>query len=133
MDFNHSFIFNGFRNLERLFNFSTFSFSICKVGYITAGFRLSTKYLRYVNKTLKIGSLSFHSFFNRFYLFIYLFIYLFVFLPFLGLLPWHMEIPRLGVELELQPPAYARATATRDPSRVCDLHHSSRQRRILHH
>ena len=25
---------------------------------------------------------------------------------------------------------YARATATRDPSRVCNLHHSSRQRQI---
>ena len=34
--------------------------------------------------------------FFYFYLFIYLFIY-FVFLPFLGLLPRHMEIPRLGV------------------------------------
>src|SRR5512134_854213 len=42
-----------------------------------------------------------------------------------------MEVPRLGVESELQPPAYARATATRDPSRVCNLHHSSRQRRIV--
>jgi len=30
--------------------------------------------------------------------FIYLF---FVFLPFLGPHPWHMEVPRLGVELEL--------------------------------
>ena len=29
------------------------------------------------------------------------------------------------------PPAYARATATWDPSCVCDLHHSSWQRRIL--
>ena len=27
--------------------------------------------------------------------------------------------------------AAARATATRDPSRVCNLHHSSRQRRIV--
>ena len=42
-----------------------------------------------------------------------------------------MEVPRLGVELELQPLAYARATATWDPSHVCDLHHSSRQRWIL--
>ena len=25
----------------------------------------------------------------------------FVFLPFLGPLPWHMEVPRLGVESEL--------------------------------
>ena len=45
--------------------------------------------------------------------------------------PTAMEVPRLGVESELQPPAYARATATRDPSRVCNLHHSSRQSRIV--
>ena len=50
-----------------------------------------------------------------------------VFLPFLGPLQRHMEVPRLGVESELQPPAYARATATRDPSRFCNLHHSSWQ------
>ena len=31
----------------------------------------------------------------------YLFIYFFVFLQFLGPLSWHMDIPRLGVELEL--------------------------------
>ena len=43
----------------------------------------------------------------------------------------YMEIPRLGVESELQLLAYATATATRDPSRVCDLHHSSRQHQIL--
>ena len=40
-----------------------------------------------------------------------------------------MLVPRLGVESELQLPAYT--TATGDPSRVCDLHHSSRQPRIL--
>ena len=39
-----------------------------------------------------------------------------------------MEIPRLGVQLELQLPAYLTATAMPDPSWVCDLHHSSRQR-----
>ena len=44
-----------------------------------------------------------------------------------------MEIPRLGVELELQLPAYTTATATtmQDPSCVCDLHHGSRQCWIL--
>ena len=41
----------------------------------------------------------------------------------------HMEIPGLGVESELQLLAYARAT--RDPSRVFDLPHSSWQHRIL--
>ena len=42
-----------------------------------------------------------------------------------------MEALRLGVQLELQLLAYARATATRDPSLVCDLYHSSWQHRIL--
>ena len=46
------------------------------------------------------------------------------FFVFLGPLPWHMEIPRLGVQSELKPPAYTTATATPDLSRVCDLHHS---------
>ena len=32
-----------------------------------------------------------------------------------------MEVPRLGIESELQPPACAMATATPDLSRVCDL------------
>jgi len=42
-----------------------------------------------------------------------------------------MEIPRLVVELELQLLAYATATATQDPSLVCNLHHISWQRQIL--
>ena len=50
---------------------------------------------------------------------------------FLGLHPQHMEVPRLGVESELQLPAYATATATPDPSYVCNLHRSSGQCRIL--
>ena len=41
-----------------------------------------------------------------------------------------MEVPRLGVELELQLPAYSTATAKPDPSHVCNLHHSSWQPRI---
>ena len=42
----------------------------------------------------------------------------FFFLPF-RLHPGHMEVPRRGVESELQLPAYITATATRDLS----LHH----------
>ena len=38
-----------------------------------------------------------------------------------------MDVPRLGVESELQLPAYTTATATRNPSHICDLHHSSEQ------
>uniref|UniRef100_A0A8D1Q5Y1 Uncharacterized protein n=1 Tax=Sus scrofa TaxID=9823 RepID=A0A8D1Q5Y1_PIG len=54
-----------------------------------------------------------------------------LFLVFLGPYPQHMEVPRLGVESELQLPAYPTGTAMPDLSRICDLHHSSRQRRIL--
>ena len=43
---------------------------------------------------------------------------------FLGLHSRHMEVPRLGVELELQLPAYATAIAMRDLNRFCDIHHS---------
>ena len=42
-----------------------------------------------------------------------------------------MEVPRLGVELELQLPAYITASVTQDPSHIFDLHHSSRQHQIL--
>ena len=45
--------------------------------------------------------------------------------------PWQMEVPRLGIKSELQLPAYATVTATSDLSCVCNLHHSSWQRRIL--
>ena len=38
-----------------------------------------------------------------------------------------MQVPRLGVELELQLLAYTTATAMPDLSHTCDLHHSSRQ------
>ena len=44
-----------------------------------------------------------------------------------------MEIPSLGVKLELQPLAYTTATATQDLSRVWDLHHSSWQCWIFSH
>ena len=36
------------------------------------------------------------------------------------------EVPRLGVELELQLPAYTTAAATPDPSQVCELHGNAR-------
>ena len=43
----------------------------------------------------------------------------------------HMEeAPRIGAELELQSLASATATAMQDPSLICNVHHSSRQRRI---
>ena len=42
-----------------------------------------------------------------------------------------MEVPKLGVSLALQLPAYTTAIATPDPNRVCDLPHSSWQLWIL--
>ena len=42
-----------------------------------------------------------------------------------------MDIPRLGVESELQLPAYTTATVTQDLSHVCNIHCSLRQHRIL--
>ena len=50
---------------------------------------------------------------------------------FLGPHLWHMEVSRLGVKLELQQLAYTTATATQDPSRICNLHHSSLHCQIL--
>ena len=41
-----------------------------------------------------------------------------------------MVVHRLGVKLELQLPAYATATEMPDPSRICDLHHTSQQPQI---
>ena len=54
-----------------------------------------------------------------------------LFVCFLGPHLRHMEVSRLRVESELQLPAYTTAIATWDPSRVCNLYHSSQQRRIL--
>ena len=59
-----------------------------------------------------------------------LFIYLLYFC-FLEMHLHHMEVPRIGVKLEVQPPAYATATAMCNPGNICELHHSSWQCRIL--
>ena len=48
---------------------------------------------------------------------------------FLGPHARHIEVPRLGVESELQQPAYT--TAMPDPGHVCNLHHSPWQYWIL--
>ena len=58
-------------------------------------------------------------------------LFYFVLFLFLGLQVRHREVPGLGVKSELQLLAYAIAIATLDPSRICDLDHSSRQCQIL--
>ena len=47
------------------------------------------------------------------------FLFCFVFL-FLGPQVWHLEVLRLGIELKLQPPAYAAGAAMPHPSQVSD-------------
>ena len=56
---------------------------------------------------------------------------MFCFVCFLGPHLWHMEVPRLGVELELLLPAYTTATAMPAWSCLCNLHRSSQQHRVL--
>ena len=56
---------------------------------------------------------------------------LFLFPSFLGPHLWHMDVPRLGVEWELQLLAYTAATAMPDPSHLCDPHRSSQHCQIL--
>ena len=44
---------------------------------------------------------------------------------------WHMEVPRLGVQSELQLPADTTATAKLDLNCICHLWSSLQQRQIL--
>ena len=60
-----------------------------------------------------------------FFVFYFLKIYLFIYFCFLGPHLWHTEIPRLGIQLELQLLACTTATPMQDLSQVWDLHHSS--------
>ena len=55
--------------------------------------------------------------------------FFFFFLVLLGLHPGHMEVPRLGGELELQKLAYTQPQ--QDLRHICNLHHSSPQHWIL--
>ena len=59
------------------------------------------------------------------------FLSFFLYFSFLGPHSRHMEVSRLGVESELQLLVYTTATATSDPSHVCNPNHGSRQHRIL--
>ena len=47
----------------------------------------------------------------------------------LGPLSWHMEVPRLGVESELQLLPCVTDSVTWDLNGICDLHHCSQQRK----
>ena len=108
---------------------------MCVLHTHTCAYNLCTRYnlitiisILYITSILHVIH-SIYIFFLSLHLFLFLkFIYLFCFLwPHL----WHMDIPRLEVESELQLPACTTATAMPDPSCVCDLCHSSQQCRIL--
>ena len=46
---------------------------------------------------------------------------------------WHMEVPSLGVELELEVMAYTTAIAAWDLSQVCNLHRNCGNAESLTH
>ena len=73
------------------------------------------------------------NFYSQIFKIFYLYIIYFFFLVFLGPHLRHIEVPKLGVESELQLPGYATATATQNLSRICHLRHSSWQCQILTH
>ena len=63
--------------------------------------------------------------------FLVLFCFVILSFVFLGMYLRHVEVPRLGVEWEIQLLAYITATTAWNPSRICDLHHSTGQHKIL--
>ena len=70
------------------------------------------------------------SILNKSYVKIFLKLYwiLFIYFFVLFVVPHlqHVEVPRLGTELELWLPACDTAATTRDPSCICYLHHSTK-------
>ena len=98
------------------------------VGFVSIALQweLPTNLLTLLLFAWNIFHISNFSHFSHFSVFICIIIFFFLW-PHLQ----HMEDPRLSVELELRLPAHTTAAAMPDPSHVCDLHHSSRQCRIL--
>ena len=75
-----------------------------------------------IPKLLVVWDNTFSSLFRPFLIFLWIFCFVlfhfFVCFCFLGLHPQHMEVPGLGVQLELRPPAYttAQLMVALDPS-----------------
>ena len=80
-------------------------------------------------RAIRNSCLQFLPFHLAFFLFFFFFVFLFF--CFLGLHWRHMEVPRLGVQSELQLLTYTTATARPDLSHVCDLYHISWQCQTL--
>ena len=105
-----------------IFPLWSYFYESCSLYNVDLKYRLSdfffnTKTEMCVSLFLYVSKKIWHIFFFPFF--------------FLGLYPWHMEVPRLGVKLELQLLAYTTVTAMLDLSHVFDLHHSSQQCYIL--
>ena len=55
---------------------------------------------------------------------VFFFLIFFNLFVFLGLNPHHIDVSTLAAKSEPHPPAHLTATATADPSHICNLHHS---------
>ena len=91
---------------------------------------MSTRQLTFINRNTSAGSYIVLNYLHilPFFFFARNFIHFFFFSgPHLQ----HMEVSELGVKSELPLPAYAIAISTQDPSRLCNLHHSSQQCQLL--
>ena len=104
---------------------------------------LSTKFQRQDRKIYKVSVYCSEFLQNNFYLknksvlrqrrifFKHWIIHIYIFFFFFsGPHLQHMEVPRLGVKLEIQVAAYMTALAMWDPSHIWDLQHSSQQCQI---
>ena len=115
---------SGILVLQRLHNFEPVATKT--LHYFLQCINFSGKRCRFLWRKLEQSFLQYIIFFPSFFFFFFFFFVFFFIGPHLQ----HMEIPRLGVESELQLLAYTTATAMQDPSRACNLHHSSRQCQI---
>ena len=101
-----------------VFFYNPFYFSKFITPFFNFGYKLSSLFFPFINLSKDLSVLL--MFLNS---------QTFFFFPhFLGLHLQHMEVPRLGVELELQLLAYT--TAMGNPSHTCDLRDSSWQCQI---
>ena len=98
--------------------------SCCYIdGYLPSLSHSVWKHL-YITNSLYFASINHIEFKNLKFLFFFFFF-------FSGLHIRHMEVPRLGVELELQLLGTATATAMQNLTYMYDLHHSSGNCRML--
>ena len=118
------------RNLFRefLMTFRGISVTGCPTSTLLLFFNHKNRKSPY---TLHISQRAIFPEIKVFWVFLGFFFVLFCFVFFCFLHLRHTEVPRLGVKLDYSCWPQHTATATPDPTHICDLHHSSRQCRIL--